>query len=106
MTEDIINVVMDIGDDIYYSSKRYKVDTTTIIIKSKFLFTYFDDYSRQIDVVQQLTSDLLVVILPHTNKEQAVKYIDKMKNNTNEKFKEYIYLNFQIKKLYSLSLKT
>jgi len=76
----LVENVLNIGADEFYRSTRYKTPLVVILVNSedKNAFNILDENVRQTDVVQQLSSDLLVIFLSHTDYERASKHIKKL----------------------------
>lgn len=81
----IIQTILDIGIDEFYRSSRYKVPLVVVLINSndKNAFKILEKHTRRTDIVQQLTSELLVVYLPHIGNNDAPHFINKMKKELN-----------------------
>ncbi|WP_294966661.1 hypothetical protein [Sulfurimonas sp.] len=81
----MVENVLNIGEDEFYRASRYKLPLTVILINSidRKAFDIIDENIRQTDIVQQLSSDLLIVFLAHTDNLKSMKFIDKIKNKLN-----------------------
>ena len=77
----LIDIVLNIGDDEFYRTSRYKVPLVVMLInsKDKDIFDIIDENIRRTDIVQQLSSNLVVVFLTHTNYKASLVYLEKMK---------------------------
>ena len=77
----LMDIVSNIGDDEFYRSYRYDVPLVVVLINSrdKNIFDIIDEDIRQADIIQQLSSELIVVFLTHTNYTDALLYLDKIK---------------------------
>lgn len=77
----VVQTILDIGIDEFYRSTRYKVPLVVVLVNSndKNAFKILEKYTRQTDIVQQLTSELLVVYLPHIGSDNASHFIKNMK---------------------------
>lgn len=73
----LIDNVLNIGADEFYRSNRYKVPLSVMLINTSDndAFNLLDRITRQTDIVQQLTSELLVVFLSHTDYDNALLFI-------------------------------
>ena len=78
----MIENVLNIGEDEFYRASRYKLPLTVILINSddSNAFSIVYDNIRQTDIAQQLSSDLLIVFLTHTDIKKSNKFIDKIKD--------------------------
>jgi len=78
----IVENILNIGSDEFYRSSRYGLPLVVILVNTtdSVAFDKFDENTRQTDIVQQLTSDLLVVFLSHTNYEDSILFLEKMKD--------------------------
>ncbi|EDZ62874.1 hypothetical protein SMGD1_2096 [Sulfurimonas gotlandica GD1] len=78
----MIENVLNIGEDEFYRASRYKLPLSAILINSddNKAFDILENNTRQIDIVQQLSSDLLIVFLAHTDHSNSLIFLDKIKN--------------------------
>ncbi|MCK4737582.1 MAG: hypothetical protein KAT10_03410 [Sulfurimonas sp.] len=102
----LMDIVSNIGDDEFYRSYRYDVPLVVVLINSmdKNIFDIIDENIRQADIIQQLSSELIVVFLTHTNYKDALLYLDKIKRKADFTYTlaEYKELKSEfIKKLFS-----
>ena len=76
----MIENVLNIGEDEFYRASRYKLPLSVVLVNSNEnkAFDIFDGCTRQVDIVQQLSSDLLIVFLSHTDLVHAGIFIKKM----------------------------
>lgn len=76
----LMNIVSDIGSDEFYRASRYKVPLVVVLInsKDKDIFDTVDENIRQTDIVQQLSSNLIVVFLTHTNLNASLLCMEKI----------------------------
>ena len=74
-----MDVVSNIGDDEFYRAERYQVPLVVALInsKDKKIFDIIDKNIRRTDIVQQLSSELIVVFLTHTNYKDSSACIEK-----------------------------
>lgn len=86
----LIDNVLNIGDDEFYRASRYKNALSVILINSddKKAFDIIDKNIRQIDIVQQLTSNLLVVFLPYATYDESLSFLEKI-----EKKLDFTYIS-------------
>ncbi|PHQ65751.1 MAG: hypothetical protein COB99_02215 [Sulfurimonas sp.] len=77
----MVDNVLNIGQDEFYRAARYKLPLSVILINSNNskAFDILEENTRQIDIVQQLSSDLLIVFLSHTDHNNCMTFIDKLK---------------------------
>jgi len=91
--------ILDIGSDEFYRASRYKVPLLVILVNTndKNAFNVLDKCTRQTDIVQQLSSELLVVYLSHTGSKDADAFINKIKKELDftYTFSEYINDEFE-----------
>lgn len=75
-----MNVVLDIGSDEFYRTIRYKIPLVVMLInsKNKGIFDIVDENIRQTDIVQQLSSNLIVVFLTHTDYAASLFCVEKI----------------------------
>ena len=78
----IIDNVLNIAADEFYRASRYKLSLAVILINSRDekAFDILDEHIRQSDIVQQLSSELVVVILTHTNHESTLLFVNNIKS--------------------------
>jgi len=76
-----IETALNLGSDEFYRSVRYKIDLTVILINSnkKDAFNTLETNLRKSDIIQQLTSNTIIVFLSHTNLDNSALFIKKMK---------------------------
>ena len=76
----IKETVLDIGHDEFYRAARYQIPLSVVLINSddKDIFDLIEKSLRKTDMIQQLTSDLIVVFLSHTTYENAHAFVDKV----------------------------
>jgi len=76
-----MDVVSDVGDDEFYRTARYQIPLVVVLINSsdKSIFNIIDDNIRQTDIIQQLSADLIVVFLTHTDYEASLLCMEKIK---------------------------
>ena len=103
----LVENVLNIGDDEFYRASRYSHPLTVVLLNcdDKKAFEYIEKHIRQTDIIQQLSSDLLLLLLPHTNHENSILLLDKLKEKIDftyisrefkepkEKFIEQIFLD-------------
>ncbi|MCF6310734.1 MAG: hypothetical protein L3J19_09765 [Sulfurimonas sp.] len=77
----LIDTVVNLGEDEFYRASRYNTHLAIILVnsKDKNIFDVIDETIRQTDLVQQLTSELIVIFLTHTDHEASFLCIDKIK---------------------------
>jgi len=73
----MIDNVLNIASDEFYRASRYKMLLSVILINSSDskAFNVLYKNIRQSDIVQQLSSDMIVVILTHTDYNNALLFI-------------------------------
>lgn len=78
----LIDTVLNLGEDEFYRASRYNTHLAIILVnsKDKNIFDVIDESIRQTDLVQQLTSELLVVFLTHTDRKASLLCINKIKS--------------------------
>lgn len=78
----LIQNVLDLGADEFYRTNRYDLPLTVILINSEnaTAFNVLYDTTRRTDIVQQLTSDLIVIFLTHTDIENSKLFIKKIES--------------------------
>jgi hypothetical protein len=78
----LIENVLIIGSDEFYRASRYEVPLFVVLINTdnKDAFNILESYVRQTDVVQQLSSNLIVLLLAHTNYEESLFFMEKIKD--------------------------
>lgn len=76
----IIDTVLDIGHDEFYRAARYQIPLTIILVNSsdKNIFYLLEQNLRKTDMLQQLSSNLLVVFLAHTKYKDGLSFIQNM----------------------------
>jgi len=76
----LVENVLNIGDDEFYRTDRYKLPLTLILINTKdeHAFDILNTNTRQTDIIQQLSSSMIVVFLTHTNFENSKKFMQKI----------------------------
>lgn len=77
----IIDNVLNIGAEEFYRANRYKLFLSVILVNSsdEKAFDILYEHIRQSDIVQQLTPELTVVILTHTNHKNTMLFINNIK---------------------------
>lgn len=80
-----VEVILDIGSDEFYRADRYHTPICVLLInsKDKGIFDILEKSLRQTDMIQQLTSELIVVFLTHSKYDDAMLYINKIQSSTN-----------------------
>lgn len=78
----LIENVINVGADEFYRASRYKIPLSVVFIntKNKKAFNILEKNIRQIDIVQQLSSQTIVLFLPHTDTQSAELFLKKIKN--------------------------
>jgi len=78
----LIDNVLNIGEDEFYRTQRYKLPLVVILINTedRNAFDILNNCTRQTDIIQQLDYNLLVVFLTHTDFESSKKFIEKIEN--------------------------
>ena len=84
-TELLIENVLNIGTEEFYRHERYKTPLYILLLNTtdKNAFNILEENIRKTDVLQQLTSELLVVFLTHTEHDNALLFINKIKEKIN-----------------------
>ena len=90
----MIDNVLNIGEDEFYRAARYKLPLSVILVNSSDskAFDILEENTRQIDIVQQLSSDLLIVFLSHTDHNNSLTFIEKLQEKL-----EFTYTNSEFK---------
>ncbi|WP_373000286.1 hypothetical protein [Sulfurimonas sp.] len=90
----MIENVLNIGEDEFYRASRYRLPLSVILVNSSDskAFDILEENTRQIDIVQQLSSDLLIVFLSHTDYNNSITFIDKIKDKL-----EFTYTSSEFK---------
>ncbi len=75
-----IETALNLGSDEFYRSLRYKIDLTVVLINSneKDAFNILEENLRKSDILQQLTSNTIIIFLSHTNLENSTLFIKKI----------------------------
>jgi len=78
----LIENVINVGADEFYRASRYKIPLSVVFIntKNKKAFNILEKNIRQIDIVQQLSSQTIVLFLLHTDTHSAELVIRKLKD--------------------------
>lgn len=81
----LIDTVLNIGADEFYRASRYTLPLVVMLVNSenKNMFDVLENNVRQTDIVQQLSAETAVVFLSHTNYEQSLNFLNKIKNQFN-----------------------
>lgn len=79
----IMDTVLDIGHDEFYRAARYQIPLTVVLVnsKNKEIFDLMDQNLRKTDMIQQLTSDLIIVFLSHTNYKNGISFVQKIEKD-------------------------
>ena len=101
----MVDNVLIIGEDEFYRANRYKLPLTVLLVNScnTKAFDILEENTRQIDIVQQLSSDLLIVFLSHTDHTKSLKFLEKIKDKFDFTYtcKEFIELELDfVRKLF------
>jgi len=80
-----IETVLDIGNEEFYRAARYQIPLSVLLINSrdKNIFDILEELLRPTDIIQQITHELIVVFLTHTNIENANTFVDNIKEHVN-----------------------
>ena len=80
MVELLLDNILNIGDDEFYRAARYKLPLAVMLINSndRNAFSVLEKSTRQSDIVQQLSSDMLIVFLSHTEYDKALLFVEKI----------------------------
>lgn len=75
-----IDTALNLGSDEFYRSLRYKLSLTVILINSneKDAFNILEKSIRKSDILQQLTSNTIIIFLSHTTLKESVYFIKKI----------------------------
>ena len=78
----LVDNVLIIGADEFYRTSRYETSLFVVLINTndKNAFNILENAIRQTDILQQLDSELLVLFLTHTNHEESLFFMHKIKN--------------------------
>ncbi|WP_373036125.1 hypothetical protein [Sulfurimonas sp.] len=81
----MIDNVLNIGVDEFYRASRYGLPLSVLLINSdnRRAFDILEENTRQVDIVQQLNSELLIVFLSHTDYKSSLTFIQKIKSKLN-----------------------
>lgn len=79
--EVLLDNILNIGDDEFYRASRYESPLVAILVNSKDNSAYdiFNKNTRQTDIVRQLTQNLTIIFLTHTDYQHSVAFLDKVK---------------------------
>ncbi len=77
----MLDNILNIGDDEFYRAARYNLPLAVMLINTndKKAFNVLEKNTRQSDIVQQLSSDMLIVFLSHTKFDAAMVFVNKIK---------------------------
>ena len=77
----LIQSVLDLGEDEFYRASRYHLPLVVALINSedKRAFDILESSIRKTDILQQLTSEVILVFLTHTNYAEFEKFLKKIK---------------------------
>jgi len=80
-----IETVLDIGNEEFYRAARYQIPLSVLLINSrdKNIFDILEELLRPTDIIQQITHELIVVFLTHTNIENANTFVNNIKEHVN-----------------------
>lgn len=94
----LIENVLIIGSDEFYRATRYRVPLFVILINTndRDAFNILEKYTRQTDIVQQLNSDLLVLLLAHTDYDEALFFMNKIKDKFNFTYTSKEFINSEL----------
>jgi hypothetical protein len=72
-----VDVIVDIGSEEFYRAVRYQTPLSVILLnsKDKDIFSLIEKNTRPTDIIQQISSALIVIFLPHTSKEHACTFM-------------------------------
>lgn len=78
-----IETVLDIGSEEFYRAARYQIPLSVLLINSddKNIFNRLEKSLRPTDIIQNITHELIVVFLTHTNLENAIKFANNIKEH-------------------------
>jgi len=77
----LIENALNIGSDEFYRSSRYGLPLAVMLLNSedRGAFNILEESVRQTDVIQQLSSDTIIIFLSHTELNEADHCIEKLK---------------------------
>ena len=101
-----IENALNIGSDEFYRASRYSLPLVVMLVNSddKGAFNILEDSIRQTDIVQQLTSDSIIVFSSHTNYEKAGQFIEKIRDKFSFTYTAHEYNGAESKFLKGLFL--
>ena len=92
----LIQNALNIGSEEFYRASRYKLPLVVILIntQNKKAFDILELSLRKTDLLQQLNSDTIIVFLAHTNYNDSMLFLQKIKEKfpftyTMAEYKEY-----------------
>jgi hypothetical protein len=79
--ESSVQTVLDIGSDEFYRAMRYQIPLSVLLINStnKSIFDTLENSIRATDIIQQISSELFVVFLTHTDLKNANAFMENLK---------------------------
>ncbi len=77
-----IENALNIGADEFYRSSRYDLPLIVVLInsKNKKAFDILEGNIRQTDIIQQMSSNSIIIFLAHTNLDEANLFLSKVKS--------------------------
>ncbi len=94
-----IQTVLDIGNEEFYRAARYQIPLSVLLINSndKDLFNKLEKSLRPTDIIQQISHELIVVFLTHTNFEKAESFVGNINKTIDFTFTLDEYKGFKVK---------
>ena len=101
-----MDIVLDIGSDEFYRAARYQTPLAVILLnsKDKNIFDIIEKNLRTTDMIQQLSTELIVVFLSHTAHDDAILFINKIKEAVDFTCTVEEYKGFRVKFIENLFL--
>ena len=77
-----IESALNIGADEFYRASRYNLPLVVLLVNSydSQAFHILESSVRRTDILQQLTSDTVVIFLSHTNFQESEKFLQKLED--------------------------
>ena len=97
--ESSIETVLEIGREEFYRAARYQIPLSVLLINSddKDLFNNLEKSLRPTDIIQQLSRELLVVLLTHTDLQNANTFVKNINKKIDFTFTLDEYKGFRVK---------
>jgi len=97
--EHSIQTVLNIGNDEFYRAARYQIPLSVLLINSedKDIFNTLEKSLRPTDIIQQISHELIVVLLTHTDLKSANIFVQNINKKVNFTFTLDEYTGFKLK---------